>query len=393
MDTLILKNGNIITEDSILYGQDVKVVSGRIQGVGKFDGEGVDCTGKYISAGFIDIHTHGGYGADFMDATKEAFDDVLRFHADNGTTTLLPTSVTASVSSIKEFIKVARSYKSTQKNYAKIFGVHLEGPYLSLKNKGAQKEDFLLDPKKDDYSFILENKDIVKTVTISPELDEDGAMTKELTDNGIIVCGGHDDGIYPEFIPSINKGLKHLTHLYCAMSDLRFKDGKRNVGLREYGLIDDNLSAEIIADNRHIPKELARLIYKCKGKEKLVVVSDALRCAGMPEDGKLYRLGKINDQTAQLFKVSDGVAVLADGTRYAGSITPVHKMVKNLISAGINLVDAFRCATCNPADVIHAKDVGRIKNGFCADLLVLNEELEIEQIYLEGKIYKDYRSK
>lgn len=393
METLILKNGNIITENSIINGQDVKVVDGIIQAIGKFSDDGVDCAGKYISAGFIDIHTHGGYGADFMDATSEAFDDVLRFHTDNGTTTLLPTSVTAPVSSIIEFIKVARAYKNTQKNYAKIFGVHLEGPYLSLKNKGAQKEDFLLDPKKDDYSFILENKDIVKTVTISPELDVDGEMTKTLTENDIIVCGGHDDGIYPEFIPSINNGLKHLTHLYCAMSDVRFKDGKRDVGLREYGLIDDNLSAEIIADNRHIPKELARLIFKCKGREKLVVVSDALRCSGMPADGKLYRLGKIDDETAQLFKVSDGVAVLADGTRYAGSITPVHKMVKNLISAGIDIVDAFRCATCNPADVISAKNIGRVRESFKADLLVLNEELEIEQIYLEGNLYKDYRSK
>ena len=243
---------------------------------------------------------------------------------------------------------------------------------------------FVLNPQKDDYSFITDYKDVVKTVTISPELDKDGTMTKKLTENGIIVCGGHDNGIYPEFMPAIKNGLTHLTHLYCAMSELRFENGVRNVGLREYGLLDDSLSAEIIADNRHIPKELAQLIFKCKGREKLVVVSDALRCAGMPIDGKLYRLGMKEDETAQLFKVADGVAVLADGTRFAGSITPLHKMVKNLIDAGIGIVDAFRCATCNPASIIHAEGIGKIEKGYWADILVLNDKLDIEKIFVEG---------
>ena len=389
MESLILKNANVITENEILKGQDVKVVDGKIQGVGKFNEDGVDCTDKYISAGFIDIHTHGGYGSDFMDATNEAFDNVLRFHADNGSTTVLPTTVTAPVSSILEFIERLKNYKKTHNKYAKVYGVHLEGPFLSVRNKGAQKEEFLLNPQNDDFSFILNNKDIVKTVTISPELDVDGSMTKSLTENGIIVCGGHDDGIYPEFIPAIENGLNHLTHLYCAMSEVRFKDGKRNIGLREYGLLDDNLSVEIIADNKHIPPELAKLIFKCKGKNKVAVVSDALRCAGMPADGSLYRLGKGDDESAQLFKVADGVAVLADGSRYAGSITPVHQMVKNLISAGVSVVDAFRSATSNPAKIIKATDIGRIEKGYKADLLVLDENFNIEQVYIEGKKYKN----
>ena len=114
------------------------------------------------------------------------------------------------------------------------------------------------------------------------------------------------------------------------------------MGLREYGLLDDNLTAEIIADNKHIPSALAKLILKCKGREKVAVVSDALRCAGMPADGKLYRLGMNQDESAQLFRVDDGVAVLADGSRFAGSITPVHQMVKNLIGSK------------NPRDVYYA---------------------------------------
>ena len=388
METLILKNGNVITENSIKKCQDIKIVDGIIECIGKFNEDGIDCSNKYISAGFVDIHTHGGYASDFMDSTDQAFDNVLRFHADNGTTTILPTTVTAPVTSILEFIEKLRSYQKSQTKYAKIFGVHLEGPFLSVKNKGAQKEEFLLNPETDDFSFIIDNKDIIKTVTISPELDVDGSMTESLTKNGIVVCGGHDDGIYPEFIPAINKGLSHLTHLYCAMSEVRFKDGKRNVGLREYGLLDDNLSVEIIADNKHIPPELAKLIFKCKSKDKVVVVSDALRCAGMPLDGRLYRLGKGDDESAQLFKVADGVAVLSDGSRYAGSITPIHKMIKNLISVGIDVVDAFRSATINPAKVIKATDIGRIEKGFRADLVVMDENFDIEQVYIDGKKQK-----
>lgn len=388
MSYFILKNGNIIGDAAVLWKTDIKISDGKIVDIGNFAEDGIDCTGKYISAGFVDIHTHGGYGSDFMDATESAFDDILKFQLDNGTTTVLPTSVTAPVSSIKSFMEMARCYMQKNQPYAKVYGVHLEGPFLSLKNKGAQKEEYILNPQKDDYSFITDYKDVVKTVTISPELDKDGTMTKKLTENGIIVCGGHDNGIYPEFMPAIKNGLTHLTHLYCAMSELRFENGVRNVGLREYGLLDDSLSAEIIADNRHIPKELAQLIFKCKGREKLVVVSDALRCAGMPIDGKLYRLGMKEDETAQLFKVADGVAVLADGTRFAGSITPLHKMVKNLIDAGIGIVDAFRCATCNPASIIHAEGIGKIEKGYWADILVLNDKLDIEKIFVEGRQYK-----
>ncbi len=387
MSEIILKNGNLITENAILEGVDIKINGNKIVAVGNLLEDGIDCTGKYISAGFIDVHTHGGYGSDFMDATEQAFDDILRFQLDNGTTTVLPTSVTAPVKSLVNFINTARDYKAKGEKYAKVYGVHLEGPYLSIKNKGAQKEEFILNPKKDDYSFILDNADIVKTVTISPELDEDGSMTKALTEKGIIVCGGHDDGIYPEFMASINNGLKHLTHLYCAMSDLRFKDGKRNVGLREYGLLDDNLTAEIIADNRHMPPELSKLVYKCKGRENLMVVSDCLRCAGMPIDGRLYTLGTLDDVTANRFKVADGVAVLEDGSRFAGSITPVHKMVKNLMEAGINIVDAFRMATINPAKFIGAKNIGAIKEGYIADLVIMDEKFNVEQVYVEGKKY------
>ena len=372
----IIENGNLFIKD----GKIVKIIVGDVE-------KDYDAGGRYVSAGFIDIHTHGGYGSDFMDATDEAFDNVLKFHLDNGTTSVVATSVTASISSTERFLNFCREYMQKERKYARVLGAHLEGPYLSVKNKGAQKEEYLLNPEKDGYEFILRHKDVVKTVTISPELSGAGEMTKTLTENGITVCGGHDDGIYPNFMPAVENGLKHLTHIYCAMSELRFVDGKRNVGLREYGLLDDNLTAEMIFDERHIPTSLALLLLKAKGADKLCVVSDSLRCAGMPVDGKLYKLGTLDDEDAQLFKVADGVAVLADGTRYAGSITPVQKMVKNLLNAGVLVCEAFKVGTSTPAKILGRADIGRIDKGCVADLCVFENDFSLKDVFTDGKLY------
>ena len=231
---------------------------------------------------------------------------------------------------------------------------------------------------------MLDFAGVIKTVTISPELDGADKMAKALTEKGIMVSGGHDDGIYPEFMPAIENGMRHVTHIYCAMSDLRFKDGVRNVGLREYALIDDNMTAEMIADNKHVPPQLAKMIVRAKGSDRVCVVSDSLRCAGMPNDGKLYQLG--SGETAQLVRVNDGVATLADGSKFAGSITSVRQMVKNLIDAGIPVCDAVKMGTLTPATIIGEDEtIGSIEIGKCADLCVLNNQFEIESVILDGK--------
>jgi len=265
-----------------------------------------------------------------------------------------------------------------------VAGVHLEGPYLSVRNRGAQKEEELAVPDRDDYSYMTDYADLIKTVTISPELSGAAEMTKRLCDAGITVSGGHDDGIYPEFLPAIDAGLSHLTHHFCAMSELRFKDGIRNVGLREYALNDDRLTVELIADNRHIPPQLAKMVLRVKGADKVAVVSDSLRCAGCPKDGSLYKLG--SDENAQLVKIGDGVAMTADGEKFAGSITPVRRMVKNLIDAGIPLVDAVKTGTLTPAKIIGEDgEIGSIKVGKRANLAILNTDWELLNVLIDGK--------
>lgn len=386
---MLIQNGKIVRPDSVELS-DVRIDNGIISEIAPHltpceNEKVIDATGYYITPGFVDIHTHGGYGYDFMDCTDVAFDKALSFHRDNGTTTVVPTSCTAPKEQIIAFLDFARRYiKTSDKKTANVYGVHLEGPYLSVKNRGAQKLEELADPLKDDYSYMLEYADVIKTVTISPELEGAGKMTKALSEKGIMVSGGHDDGIYPEFMPAIENGMRHATHLYCAMSELRFKDGVRNVGLREYVLTDDNITAELIADNKHITPELARMIIRAKGADKVCVVSDTLRCAGMPNDGKLYQLG--SGEGAQMVRVNDGVATLADGSRFAGSITCVRQMVKNLIDAGIPLCDAVRMGTYNPAKIMGIDGVvGSLEENKQADICILNNDFELLKVFFDGK--------
>ncbi len=383
---MVIKNGKIITPTQILDGYDLLIENGIIKEIGTSlcDGTVLDAHGAYVTPGFVDIHTHGGYGADFMDSTAEAFETALQFYLDNGTTTVVATSCTAPRESIVSFLDFTKGYLASNPAKARIVaGVHLEGPYLSVRNRGAQKEEELAVPDTDDYSYMLQYPGLIKTVTISPELPGAEIMTKRLCDVGITVSGGHDDGIYPEFIPAIDAGLSHLTHHFCAMSELRFKDGIRNVGLREYALNDDRLTVELIADNRHIPSELAKMIIRAKGADRVAVVSDSLRCAGFLKDDKLYKLGA--DENAQLVKIGDGVAVTADGTRFAGSITPVRQMVKNLIDAGIDMVDAVKIGTLTPARIIgEDATVGSIEVGKRANLAILDQDWKLAELLIDG---------
>ena len=389
MKNIILSNGKIVLPEKVVLC-DLKIKDGKIIEIGENLTKDKDCcvidvSGKYVTPGFVDIHTHGGYGSDFMDSNTSDFVNALKFHTDNGTTTVVPTSCTAPKSEIIKFLDFVKQYLSNpNESVATVYGVHLEGPYLSERNKGAQKKEDLAVPSSDDYSYMLENAGIIKTVTIAPELDGADEMTKQLTEKGIVVCGGHDDGVYPEFMPAIENGLKHITHLFCVTSDVRFKNGVRNVGLREYALIDDNLTAELIADNKHIPVELAKLIVRTKGVDKLCLVSDTLRCAGLKDDGTEYSLG--SGQDAQKVVIKDGVAVVAGVGNYAGSITCVRKMIKNIMGAGVDLCSAVRMATINPARIIGISDItGSIEVGKLADVCILDENLEIEKVFIKGK--------
>lgn len=389
---MIIKNGNIITADSVQYNTNIVVEDGIIADIGQkqASSQTIDASGLFVAPGFVDIHTHGGYGGDFMDVDVESFNKALDFHTEFGTTSILATSVTAPVSQIENMLSVVRKFKDQDNGKCRILGAHIEGPYLSHKNKGAQHESFLRIPSRDSYDFIIRNADVIKTVTIAPELDGALEMTKTLKKEGITVCGGHDDGERKQIVPVIDAGLSHCTHLWCAMSGVAMRDGVRDIGLFELGLIDDRLSVEIIADNHHITPEMVRLVHRCKA-DKMCIVSDSLRAGGMPPDNDvLYILGSREDENAQKFIASHGVARLPDGSRYAGSIQPLNQMLKNLVfDAKIPLVDAVNSASLNPARVIGVdKEIGSIEVGKRADLCIMDSELNVKAVIINGKLVK-----
>ena len=386
---MIIKNGILVLPDRLVSG-GIKLTNGVISEIGEPDGsdEVIDAGGNYISPGLIDIHVHGGGGADFMDCTHKAFRTACDFHLSRGVTTLLPTSVTAPVGLTERFFDTARSEMKTNRMIA---GVHAEGPYLSVKNRGAQPERYLRVPAADSYDFLLKNADIIKTVTLSPELPVAPGMIRKLREAGIVVAGGHDDGRKSLITPALEAGLTHLTHLWCAMSLAKVYDGVREPGLLEIGLSDDSLTCEIIADGRHMPPELVKIVWRCKG-ERMAIVSDCLRAGGMPRDGRLWTLGAEPEMYGEdapeptRFIVSDRVARLPDGTRLAGSILSIGEMLKGLVDCGIPVSEAFRAASLTPAKIIGIdRTHGSLEVGKVADIAIFDRGFSPVRVIKDGK--------
>ncbi len=388
---MIIKNGKIILPDRIVDGS-VVIRGGKIEAVldsSDFtDDEVFDAKGCYVSPGFVDIHCHGGGGVDFLDG--DPFDKPLEFHMMSGTTSMLASALTSPADMVVKFCEQVREemkLSPVDKRRARLLGAHIEGPYLSKSKRGAQPEEYLLTPSKDNYDFLLNNADVIKTVTIAPELDGADKMVADMVKSGIVVCGGHDDGRKSQFIDAVEAGVTHLTHLWCAMSLVGMYDGTREVGLCEYGLSNDNISVEIIADNHHMTPELVKIVYRCKGSRKMCVVSDCLRGGGIPAGSGKYVLGNKDEKYTE-FLISDGVARLLDNTHLAGSIQPVGQMVKNMVNdCGIPLCDAVRMASLTPAQVIKSDGVfGSIEAGKYADICILDDTLTPTTVFINGEI-------
>jgi len=390
---MIITNGKIIRNNEILRGQSIIIENGIIRRIGRITNNSscnniYDAGGNYVCPGMVDIHTHGANGNDYMDASVPAFNNILSYQAKNGVTSSIASTVSDTEQNLLKVINVAREYRNSFHNGAKLLGLHLEGPFLSQENRGAHNEKNLKIPKPENYGFMLENSDILKMVTISPELENAANFTKDAVNRGIVVALGHDDAASYEIEPVIEAGASHLTHIYCAMSGVGFRNGKRYAGLREYGLVCDKVTCEVIADMRHLPVELIKLIYRAKGADMMCCVSDSVRITGLPEDGTIHTLGA-NDESSPKIIAKDGVALLADGSKYAGSITTLNGMLKNLVFlCGIPLVDAVNMVTLIPARIINEDTfIGSVDIGKHADFCILNDNLDIVDTIINGKLY------
>ncbi len=378
--------GNIILPEGILWGGKVVCENGRIARI--VPGVTKDVRElPYIAPGYIDIHNHGALGHDYMEATPETFRLVADYLASRGVTATQCTTVSAPVAQLETFMAAYREYqKNADDSRCRYVGIHIEGPYIAPAAKGAHQLDTLLTPEKDGYAWILENRDIIGEVTVAPELPGMPKMIEALTAAGIVISGGHDASEPEDVEAAAKAGMTHCTHIYCAMSTLHKTNGQRVHGLCEYAMTHDSITAEMIADNHHVPPLLAKMIYKAKGADKVCMVSDAIGPAGLPESDEIYSLGTGEDCTK--VRVEDGVAMVEDRSCYAGSVQAMDQMVRNMVfDADIPLVDAVRMATLTPAKVIGIDgERGSIAQGKRADLCLLNKDLQVVKTVIAGNV-------
>ncbi len=375
--------GNLILPDRILYGGRITCRDGVIEKIE----ENVEKSAAlpYILPGLVDIHNHGGMGSDYMDATDEAFDTITAHLTSHGVTASQATTASAPVEHILRFLAFYRdrTARYEEGSGCRFVGAHIEGPYISFAKKGAHPAHTLL-TAEDGYDWILENKDIIGEVTVAPELPGMQKMIKDLTAAGIVISGGHDDGEPEDIFEAVANGMSHCTHIYCAMSTLHKTGIERKTGLCEYAMTHSEITAEMIADNHHVPPILAKMIYNAKGPEKLCMVSDAIAPAGLPESTEMYSLG--SEGGTKVF-VENGIAVVEDRSCYAGSVQPLDSMIRNVVfDAGIPLVDAVRMASLTPAEVIGIDgECGSIALGKRADLCFMDSGLNVVKTVVAGK--------
>lgn len=373
----VINNGSVLVED----GKIVQIAEGKIP---TSECTVIDAKGLYISPGFIDIHTHGGGGHDFMDGTVEAYLGAAKMHAKHGTTALVPTTVTSTMENLKETFDIYSKAKATKNKGAKLLGLHLEGPYFSMEQRGAQDPRYIKNPVREEYEEILSWSDDVIRWSAAPELDGAMEFGRFLKEKNILPSIGHSNAIYEDVIEAFENGYTHITHLYSGMSGVRRINAYRYAGVIESAFLIDEITVEIIADGAHLPASLLKLIYKIKGADKIALVTDSMRAAGMPEGESI--LGSIKD--GQRVIVEDGVAKLMDRTAFAGSVATADRLVRTMINiAEVPFIDAIRMMTITPAKIIKIDDKkGSIAVGKDADLVIFDEDINIKFTMVEGEI-------
>ncbi|WP_426668068.1 N-acetylglucosamine-6-phosphate deacetylase [Mucilaginibacter sp. McL0603] len=373
----ILKNGTVLVED----GKVIEISSSNIDAPGALE---IDAKGKYVSPGFIDIHIHGGGGHDFMDNTIEAFLGVAQLHAKYGTTAMLPTTLSCEKADLLETLRIYDEADKLNTNGSQFIGIHIEGPYFAMNQRGAQDPRYIRDPDPNEYKEILSASKAIKRWSAAPELKGAIEFGREMVSHGILPAIAHTDAVYGDVIEAFNNGYTLATHFYSAMSGVTRRNAFRYAGVVESAYLIDDMDVEIIADGVHLPAPLLRLIYKIKGPQRTALITDAMRAAGMPPGESI--LGSKKDGTKVI--VEDGVAKMPDRNSFAGSVATFDRLVRNMIKlAEVPLIEAIRMATETPARIMGINNrKGMLTIGRDADIVIFDENIHIAATIINGKI-------
>jgi N-acetylglucosamine-6-phosphate deacetylase len=384
-----LINGRVVLPDRVADGLAIVIERSSagasiaaIVDEGSLPGEieWIDVGGRWITPGLIDIHTHGALGHTFNEPSEEAFNIILQENARRGVTGLLATVAAAALDDLLQLFEFIRQWMAAPRMGSQLFGAHLESPYISPGQCGALDPKSLRLPSDGSAAQLLEFDDILRIFVLAPELPGASELVAQLNERNILPAAGHSMAQEEHVLAAMQAGLRHVTHLFSAMSTTVREGPWRKPGLLETALVHPGLTVEMIADNKHLPPTLMKLAYQCIGPERLCVVSDATSGAGLPA-GSRFRMGQME------YEVADGVGMMFDRTSFAGSTTLLNQMIPVLTDVvGIPLPEAIRMATLNPARVLNLDGrKGSLEAGKDADLAIFNPDFSAWRTMIAGE--------
>ncbi|HMI67046.1 MAG TPA: N-acetylglucosamine-6-phosphate deacetylase [Cyclobacteriaceae bacterium] len=392
MQRLKIYNGKIITPYRIIPNGCILVTGNTIAAVSEGNADfgdaiEIDAKGKYVAPGFIDIHVHGGGGHDFMDGTETAFLKIAELHAQYGTTAMLPTTLSGSKEELLQTLSAYEEANRKNTQGAQFLGMHMEGPYFAMNQRGAQDPRYIRDPDPSEYKEILSRSPFIKRWSVAPELKGAIEFGRYLRSKGVLAAVAHTDAIYEEVLEAFENGYSLATHLYSAMSGVTRRNAYRYAGVIESAFIIDEMDVEIIADGIHLPAPLLKLVYKIKGADRTALITDAMRAAGMPPGESM--LGHVQNGLKVI--VEDGVAKMPDRTSFAGSVATADRLVRTMVSmADVPLVDAVRMITRTPARILEVSNKkGSLAAGMDADVVIFDQNIRVELTMIAGRIVYD----
>ena len=378
---IAIKSDKILLQNGIFEGY-VSVNDGKIIAVtaeAPFCDRIYDYTGRYVSPGFIDLHTHGAGGNGFTDSSPDEVVAGCNVHLAHGTTTILPTVMAAPFSVMERSLSDISAAKRSGRVKSNLLGAHLEGPYLSAAQCGAQCPTYITPPIPAEYEALIAayGADIARW-TYAPENDQGGVFAKYLSAHGILPSAGHTDAKYKDVSVAIDNGMRLITHLYSCTSTVTRDHGFRSLGVIESAFLRDDLYVEIIADGKHLPPDLVRMIVKIKGKDRVALVTDSLDIAATEAVSGQFKGGSA-------FIVEDGVCKLPDRTAFAGSIATADRLIRVMRDeCGFDIVDAVYMMTAAPAALMGLHK-GSIAVGADADIIVFDEEIKVSDVFVGGE--------
>ncbi|MBQ2794190.1 MAG: N-acetylglucosamine-6-phosphate deacetylase [Clostridia bacterium] len=383
-----IHGGSLVTDT--VERADLLISDGKIEAIIPTDApspreyEIIDAVGCYVSAGFVDIHQHGGGGADYMDGRAEDFYLATSAHLAHGTTSVMPTLLSADTEGLMRAIGGYKAALSDPRIKANLLGIHIEGPYISPKQAGAQKPEHIRKFNPEEYTAIADFAEgNIRRWSVAPEVEGAADFAKFAEKRGIALSIAHSDADLDTAREAFRLGYRHITHFYSCISTVTRRNGYRVAGLLEAGYLMDGMDVEIIADGSHIPPDLLRYVMKFKSSERIALITDAMRAAGQSVSESF--LGSALDPLPVI--VEDGVAKLTDRSAFAGSVATADMLIKTMLKIDTPLPVAVKMLTVNPLRMMKLDvNKGLLKAGYDADVCIFDEGINVKAVLVMGEV-------